>query len=503
MWSALFSHLREVHKRSGVKEEKLIMKSPAAAGEAAGCHKPQATATNKMTVLQSPLGLRTILTSLVAFFIVVSSVSLLFDRSQDAQAQLAVAQHQHQEVQLKQKPASAAVGEQKSVFADQSSLRSQEAQVQWTSELQDVATDSGDGGVDGEEECNWSLGRWVYDNSSRPLYSGLKCSFIFDEVACDKYGRNDTKYQHWRWQPHGCNLPRFNATKFLEKLRNKRLVFVGDSVNRNQWVSMVCMVEHFIPDGRKMRVYNGSLISFKAFEYNATIDFYWSPLLLESNSDNPIIHRVEYRIIRADRIEKHANVWKDADFIVFNSYLWWRKQRDGMTMKVMYGSFEDGDAKLDEVEMVDGYEIALKKLTEYLGANINKNKTRIFFAGSSPAHSWASNWGGDDNNKCLNETEPIQIEDYRSATTDYGMMDKAKEIFGTLEPKGIHVQILNITQLSEYRKDAHPTIFRRQYVPLTKEQIANPSIYADCTHWCLPGVPDVWNEFLYAYLMHK
>uniref|UniRef100_A0A0E0BMN9 Trichome birefringence-like C-terminal domain-containing protein n=1 Tax=Oryza glumipatula TaxID=40148 RepID=A0A0E0BMN9_9ORYZ len=266
---------------------------------------------------------------------------------------------------------------------------------------------------------------------------------------------------------------------------------------------MVCMVEHFIPDGRKIRVYNGSLISFKAFEYNATIDFYWSPLLLESNSDNPIIHRVEYRIIRADRIEKHANVWKDADFIVFNSYLWWRKQRDGMMMKVMYGSFEDGDAKLDEVEMVDGYEIALKKLTEYLGANINKNKTRIFFAGSSPAHSWASNWGGDDNNKCLNETEPIQIDDYRSATTDYGMMDKAKEIFGTLEPKGIHVQILNITQLSEYRKDAHPTIFRRQYVPLTKEQIANPSIYADCTHWCLPGVPDVWNEFLYAYIMHK
>jgi hypothetical protein len=216
MWSALFSHLREVHKRSGVKEEKLIMKSPAAAGEAAGCHKPQATATNKMTVLQSPLGLRTILTSLVAFFIVVSSVSLLFDRGQDAQAQLAVEQHQHQEVLLKQKPASAAVGEQKSVVVDQSSLRSQEAQVQWTSELQDVATDSGDGGFDGEEDCNWSLGRWVYDNASRPLYSGLKCSFIFDEVACDKYGRNDTKYQHWRWQPHGCNLPRYqhNSSPF-------------------------------------------------------------------------------------------------------------------------------------------------------------------------------------------------------------------------------------------------------------------------------------------------
>jgi hypothetical protein len=53
-----------------------------------------------------------------------------------------------------------------------------------------------------------------------------------------------------------------------------------------------------------------------------------------------------------------------------------------------YGSFESGDARLDEVEMIDGFEIALKKLTKWLGENIDKNKTRIFFAGSSPSHSW-------------------------------------------------------------------------------------------------------------------
>lgn len=52
-----------------------------------------------------------------------------------------------------------------------------------------------------------------------------------------------------------------------------------------------------------------------------------------------------------------------------------------------YGSFEDGDAKLDEVEMVEGFEIALKKLTEWVGANVN-NKTKIYFAGSSPTHTW-------------------------------------------------------------------------------------------------------------------
>lgn len=48
------------------------------------------------------------------------------------------------------------------------------------------------------------------------------------------------------------------------------MVFVGDSINRNQWVSMVCMVEAAIPEGLKMRVYNGSLISFKAFVCSST-----------------------------------------------------------------------------------------------------------------------------------------------------------------------------------------------------------------------------------------
>ncbi|CAN6197841.1 unnamed protein product [Urochloa humidicola] len=431
--------------------------------------------SGRMTVLQSPVGVRSILIYLVAFFILASSIVFLFDQGQEKQVQMAVVKHERQQVKV---------------------------QVQVEAGLQEPAMRGTTEAEETGEECNWSRGQWVYDNVSRPLYSGLNCSFILGEVACDKYDRKDVLYQHWRWQPHGCDLPRFDAIRLLEKLRNKRLVFVGDSVNRNQWVSLVCMVEASIPDDRlKMRIFNGSLISFKALEYNATIDFYWSPLLVESNGDNPIIHRVEYRIIRADRIEEHASVWRDADIIVFNSYLWWRKQNDDMKMKVMYGSFEDGDARIDEMEMIDGFEIALKKLTEWLGENIDKNKTRIFFAGSSPTHIRGSKWGGDDNRKCLGETEPIYKVGY--AATDYSLMAKAKSYFQTLEPKGIHIQILNITELSDSRKDGHPSVFRKQFVTLTKEQIANPASYADCTHWCLPGVPDVWNEFLYGYLMYR
>uniref|UniRef100_A0A0E0MBK9 Trichome birefringence-like C-terminal domain-containing protein n=1 Tax=Oryza punctata TaxID=4537 RepID=A0A0E0MBK9_ORYPU len=38
---------------------------------------------------------------------------------------------------------------------------------------------------------------------------------------------------------------------------------------------------------------------------------------------------------------------------------------------------------------------------------------------------------------------------------------------------------------------------------LTPEQKAEPPKYADCIHWCLPGVPDVWNQILYTRILSK
>lgn len=60
---------------------------------------------------------------------------------------------------------------------------------------------------------------------------------------------------------------------------------------------------------------------------------------------------------------------------------------------------------------------------------------------------------------------------------------------------------LNITRITDYRKDAHPSIYRKQY--LTEEERRSPLRYQDCSHWCLPGVPDTWNELVYAQLLIK
>ena len=67
-------------------------------------------------------------------------------------------------------------------------------------------------------------------------------------------------------------------------------------------------------------------------EYNATIEFYWAPFLLESNSDDAVIHRVSDRIVRKGSINKHGKYWKGVDILVFNTYLWWMT---GLKMKIL------------------------------------------------------------------------------------------------------------------------------------------------------------------------
>lgn len=49
----------------------------------------------------------------------------------------------------------------------------------------------------------------------------------------------------------------------LDRLRGKRLVFVGDGATRNQWASMVCLLDSSIPPALKSVIANGSTTTLK------------------------------------------------------------------------------------------------------------------------------------------------------------------------------------------------------------------------------------------------
>nr|POE96387.1 isoform 2 of protein trichome birefringence-like 10 [Quercus suber] len=58
------------------------------------------------------------------------------------------------------------------------------------------------------EECDVFEGNWMWDENY-PLYQSKDCGFLDEGFRCSENGRSDLLYTKWRWQPKGCNLPRF------------------------------------------------------------------------------------------------------------------------------------------------------------------------------------------------------------------------------------------------------------------------------------------------------
>ncbi|XP_004249604.1 protein trichome birefringence-like 35 [Solanum lycopersicum] len=339
------------------------------------------------------------------------------------------------------------------------------------------------------ETCDYFSGEWVFDNSSHPLYKESDCPYMSDQLACHKHGRQDLEYQYWRWQPHNCNLKRWNVTEMWEKLRGKRLMFVGDSLNRGQWISMVCLMQSVIPADKKFMTPQAHLSIFRAEEYNASIEFLWAPLLVESNSDDPVDHRLSERILRPDSLLRHSSEWMHADILVFNSYLWWRQG----PVKLLWSSEENGVC--EEINGLGGMELAMDAWANWVDSNVDPAK-KVFFVTMSPTHFTKGEWEPGSEGNCYNEKLPLNGT-YWGIDSDLPTMQMVER---TLARLGSKVNVLNITQLSDYRKDGHPSIYRKFWEALTPERLADPASYSDCIHWCLPGVPDVWNELLFQFL---
>lgn len=61
--------------------------------------------------------------------------------------------------------------------------------------------------------CDLYQGRWTFDAAGEqsPLYRESECEFLTEQVTCMRNGRRDDSYQKWRWQPNGCDMPRYRC----------------------------------------------------------------------------------------------------------------------------------------------------------------------------------------------------------------------------------------------------------------------------------------------------
>ncbi|URE19804.1 hypothetical protein MUK42_11547, partial [Musa troglodytarum] len=402
---------------------------------------------------------------------------------------------------------------------------------------------SREGGLDTDRKtiplmnvCNYAKGKWVADNR-RPLYSGLGCKqWLSPMWACRLMKRTDFSYESFRWQPQGCEMPKFSGSKFLQRhvwlvsfssnlsssepvfwfqtvifmltnkiswqsiahafsvsrMQNRTIALVGDSLGRQQFQSLMCM----ITGGRKnprvkdvgkeygfTKARNAVRPSGWAYRFpdtNTTILYHWSASLCDLqplNVSDPATNHAMHLDRPANFLRKYLHRF---DVLVLNTGHHWNREKFRANRWEMYvDGKKNTNTKL--AALGDAKNLTIHSVIKWLDSQLpHLPHLKAFLRTLSPRHFVNGEW--NSGGSCDN-TVPLSVG---SEVSQDGSGDPVAEA----AVRGTEVKLLDITALSLLRDEGH----------ISRFGIKASQGRHDCLHWCLPGVPDTWNEILYSQI---
>ncbi|KAK4344351.1 hypothetical protein RND71_037445 [Anisodus tanguticus] len=364
----------------------------------------------------------------------------------------------------------------------------------------DVSTAVSSGGEHSEnltitqerQDCNLAKGRWVIDDS-RPLYSGFGCKqWLSSMWACRLTQRTDFEYEKLRWRPKNCQMEEFTGVKFLKRMQNKTLAFIGDSLGRQQFQSLMCMITggkdrpNVLDVGHEYGLVqsHGSARpdgwAYRFPDTKTTILYYWSASLCDLTPINPSDPATDYAM-HLDRPPYFLSHFLPRfDVVVLNTGHHWNRGKLNANRWVMYvGGVPNTNRKIATIGGAKNFTI--QSIVNWVNSQLPKYPhVKAFYRSISPRHFFNGDWntgGTCDNTTPLSEGKEVLQDE----SSDH---DAARAVRGTA------VKLLDITALSQLRDEGHVSRYSIK---------ATPGVQ-DCLHWCLPGVPDTWNEILFAQI---
>ncbi|XP_061997274.1 protein trichome birefringence-like 18 isoform X1 [Rosa rugosa] len=358
----------------------------------------------------------------------------------------------------------------------------------------DLSNDASTGSVD--TGCDLYHGSWFYD-SSGPQYTNNTCPVLTQMQNCQGNGRPDKEYENWRWKPLQCDLPRFDARKFLELMRGKTIAFIGDSVARNHMESLLCILWQVeAPKNRgnkKMQRYY-----FKST--NTFVVRIWSSWLVKQTSEAFDFAPEGVAKLHLDAPDDRLmDVIPQFDVIIFSSGHWFAKQSVYILNNEIVGGqlWWPDKSKQMKINNIEAFGISVETILTALATH--PNYTGIAIVRSySPDHYEGGAW--NTGGSCTGKVRPLAPG--QRVENGFTNIMHEKQVMGfnraikKLTNKS-KLELMDITEAFEYRHDGHPGPYRSPDPnKQTKRGPDGKPPPQDCLHWCMPGPVDTWNEFV-------
>ncbi|CAN6274588.1 unnamed protein product [Urochloa humidicola] len=341
--------------------------------------------------------------------------------------------------------------------------------------------------------CDVSQGEWVPDPAA-PYYTNATCPFIDSRQDCMRYGKPELdSILRWRWQPQGCDLPRFDPAAFLRLVRHKSMAFVGDSVARNHMQSLMCLlssVEH--PQEVEPKDCIHCTRSYHYRSHNFTVTVFWTPFLVRWNltRDGALQFMDPHNVFLDEPDPELARAAAGYDYIVLNGAKWFTRPvvlHEGGAVLGCSGDGCGGDPNATYVPperaVRASFRTALRALRGFRG--------RVVVRTVAPPHYENGKWY--DGGNCL-RTRPVRSGDAAAelpateAAFHAAQVEEFRAAAVGADDPGRFV-LLDVSGMMQMRGDGHPG----QYGHWPHEKVG---FAIDCVHWCLPGPIDAWSELL-------